>query len=192
MLSLMRGSLEGTSFHQFINLESCIMTVLKLHAVQGITNESLHALLVAAADTLEEVLVIQCTVTAPEGRKELAFDANMGRMKKLKNAEIQGNIISPLSLARKPACDGSKVLRFGYGCCRIQINGAPAALWEGWRLSADGLPHGDSDYTVSLVNAIEITGWKSIRLVSGGWRDEKHWSIARGVAQRRGIVLQTY
>jgi hypothetical protein len=189
MLSLTRGNLKETPLHHLISSESCVMTVLRLRIVRGITNEDLHAFLAAVAETLAEVLVVQCTVAAPEGGKELAFDANMARLKKLKNAQIQGNIISPLSLARKLACDGSKGSGPRSKCCRILIRYPSPVLWGSKKRITDRAQHGE--YTSSLIDALEVTGWKSVLIISGALRDRAHWDAAAGVARRRGIKFET-
>jgi hypothetical protein len=180
-----------SSFLLFINPDACRLTSIKLSSVLGILNEDFSTFISAAAPTLEHLSVGLCDISKPKEGEEHAIDAAMSQMKRLRVADVQGNIVSPLSLLRKGPCDSHQT---GSNCCQICIRSELSFL-SGSDVSARRLLHGErfENLVGTYVSVLEETGWSGVHLfVSHHLEFDDNWHPAYDVAERRGIKFGVY
>ncbi|KAG6839764.1 hypothetical protein C0991_011873 [Blastosporella zonata] len=159
-LRLSSGHLTGDQLLRFIPcMPSSTLKRLFLASVSGLTNADLRSLLELVAPTLS-VLHIQNTYTPRAASDEsYALDATIARMPRIKSVMLDGDYMSPLSIARK-----------GPGLKKGELNLTGAELHGTITL----IVHSEFEvvHAQSVVDAVKRTGWKHVMV---WWNRKMAW-----------------
>jgi hypothetical protein len=110
-LRLRGGYITGPHLHWFIQPGYPSLQSLSLHSIEGLLNHELYSFLLHVSSTLTTMHIEQCVIRRRED-EEYALDAAMPSMSCLRLARIEGDILSDLSIMRKPRRPKSHVNSF--------------------------------------------------------------------------------
>ncbi|KAG6914647.1 hypothetical protein DXG01_016121 [Tephrocybe rancida] len=156
-LSLADGVILGPQLLLFVSCPAPKLHTLCFNNVHGVTNREFQAFLALVAPTLEHLTVRASEISCRYDPEERALDAIMPQMAKLKHADLSGNLVTPLSIARKPLVYGPD-LKF------------PTTL-QGSKVTIVADP--EVFDIVELGDALDTTGWDFVTVlwhpVLDGW-----------------------
>ncbi|KAF8071522.1 hypothetical protein FPV67DRAFT_878728 [Lyophyllum atratum] len=172
-LSLYRGTMSGHQFLQFVAAPRPRLKVLRLHHVQGISNEEFRSFLSLAAPTLSQISIFECPMPCSSLDEELALDAVIPMLDNITFITAPGTHVSARILSRKISRTPSS------GDIRTNINincaGAETTL-------------------VQVAEAMKVTGWEMVWITwpEGSMWDEALVGKAINTAKDRDVTLQCF
>jgi len=181
-LKLTQCRLTGHQLLRFVNSPQPFLKALSLTNVSGFSNADLRSLLTQVAPTLSSLYINYIKIPRPSPDEEYAVDATVAKMVALRILDVAGDCVSLLAVMRKaPAHPDDVGLSSPSSTATptpsIRISYAPAVDFYNHR---------------GLLEALEVTGWRSVTIYGGGFHNEPsvaHLEEVRNIAMARGITL---
>jgi len=155
-LQLSSGTIRGSELSCFATpFNKCNLSEVMLLRVEGITNENFCSFLSAAAHSLRKIEIFACSFPRSSPDEELALDAVMHRMTRLQKLKVEHDLVSCLTLVRKPK--------------RISRTESTNTIARNLRSFIEVTPNsGESNMTLAQVAATflneSVTGWAEVKI----------------------------